>query len=183
MGIWMSNWMLPSWFLNMLQDRDDDLVQVVVDRRPRRGPEVFLADPANLGRAGLLHRRDRQVEDAGDELPGVVVGQGDAGGGGDGGRDQNGVLDVRPHGAGRLEGGDGGAGGVQRKAERSCHVVSAAGWSDRAYQAAGWDDGCLWRGGEQEGALVVGSDIDLLIEGDEHGTLEDDTGAVDIRQH
>jgi hypothetical protein len=38
-------------------------------------------------------------------------------------------------------------------------------------------------GREQEGALIVGGDIDLLIEGDDYGTLEDDAGGVDVRQH
>ena len=142
-----------------------------------------LRDPADLGWTGLLHRRDGQVQHAGDELPGVVVGQGDAGGGGHGGRDQDGVLDVGPHGTSWLEGGDGGAGGVQREAERSSDVVCAAGGADRADQAAGWDDGCLWGSREQEGTLIVGGDIDLLIEGNDQGTLEDDASCVDVRQH
>jgi hypothetical protein len=181
----MPNWVLPSWLLRVLQDHDDDLMQVVVDRRPRRDPEVFLADPADLAGTGLLHRRDGQVQDAGDERPGVVGGEWDWRRAGclDRRRDQNGVLDVRPHGARGDEGGDGGAGGVDGEGERPLNVVCAGDGGYRADQAAGWDSGCLRRGRQQERALILGRDIDLLIEGHDDGPLEDDAGAVDVRQH
>jgi hypothetical protein len=153
----------------------------VVDRRPRRDPEVFLADPADLAGAGLLRRRGGQVQDAGDKRPGVVGGEGDWRRAGclDRRRDQNRVLDIRPHGPSRHEGG---AGGVDGEGEGSLDVVGAGDGGHRADQAAGWDSGCLRGRREQEGALIVGGDIDLLIEGHDDGTLEDDAGAVDVRQ-
>jgi hypothetical protein len=97
----------------------------------------------NLGQPGLLHRRDRQVQDTGDEPPGVVVGQGDTGSGGHVGRDENGVLDVRPHGPSRFEGCDRGTSRVQREAERTGNVVSSTRRCYGANQAAGSDDWCL----------------------------------------
>src|ERR1035437_4878231 len=182
MGIWMSNWMLPSWFLSMLRDRDDDLVQIVIQRAARGDHQIFPADPSNLGRPGLLHRRDSKVQNPGYKRPGVVLAQWDGGGGGNVGRDQDGVLDVRPHGACRLEGGDCSSGGVDGEAKGSCHVVCACDRSDGTYQASGRNDGSLRSRREQERVLVVGRDIDLLVERHDYGTLKDYSGGGDVGQ-
>src|ERR1017187_2628532 len=148
----MPNWVLPSWLLRCSRTTMLIWWRFVVDRRPRRDPEVFLADPADLAGAGLLRRRGGQVQDTGDERPGVVGREGDWRWAGclDHRRDQDGVLDVRPHGTRGRECGNGGAGGVDGEGERPLDVVSAGDRGYRAYQAAGWDSGCLRRGGEQE---------------------------------
>src|ERR1019366_828838 len=144
----MPNWVLPSWLLRCSRTTMMIWCRFVVDRRPRRDPEVFLADPADRTGAGLLRRRGGQVQDTGGERPGVVGGEGDwrRPGVRDDRRDQDGVLDVRPHGASRCECRDGGAGGVDGEGERSLDVVSARDGGYRADQAAGWDSGGLRRG-------------------------------------
>ena len=90
-----------------------------------------------MTRIRLLDRRNRQVQDAGGEVPGVVLGKGRTVSGGHGGRNQDRVLNVRLHGTSRLEGGYGSAGGLEREAEGAGDVVCAAGGSDVADQAAG----------------------------------------------
>jgi hypothetical protein len=133
---------MPSWLI--------DLVEVDVDRAAGSDTQVLGLNPVDLGRQWVLERRRRQVEDAGRELPRVVVRENCSVKGCNAGRDQDRVGDVGTESPGGYGCGDGGARAVQSKAECSTHVVCATHGTDQAKLAGRVYRSLLRRGAQEE---------------------------------